>query len=104
MRDTRTACPILMCDTWKLCRILCRFQICSQKCQFLDSKKVFFLPYAIGDLYGHYAEPPKDQACQVSSLWHNLLWFGGTKSHQRTRSYELTLMLVRRFLGIIDDL
>ncbi len=41
-RDTRTACPILTYDTWKFCRILCRFQICSQKYQFHHSKKVDF--------------------------------------------------------------
>ena len=40
MCDTRTACPILMYDTWKLRRISCRFQICSQKYQFPYNKKV----------------------------------------------------------------
>ncbi len=65
---------------------------------FPIAKKLIFLPYAnlcklgeyIGDLYGHYAEPPKDQVCQVWFCWHNLLGFGGTNSHQRTPSHELT--------------
>ncbi len=40
---------------------------------FSIAKKLFFLLYAnlcklgdyMGHLYGHYAEPPKDQVCQV---------------------------------------
>ena len=35
-----------------------------------------------GDLYGYYAEPPKDQACQVSLHCRDLLRFGATNRHQ----------------------
>ncbi len=34
-----TACLILMCDTWKLSRILWRLQICTRKYLFPNSKK-----------------------------------------------------------------
>ena len=52
--------------------ILCRFQICIQKYQFPNSKKVHFLPYAnlckLGSgaaiLTFYYAEPSKDHMCQ----------------------------------------
>ncbi len=58
MRDTRTACPILMYDTLKDRRISCRFQICSQKYQFPHSKKVDFFALCkfmqIRRLYSRY--------------------------------------------------
>ncbi len=41
----------------------------------------------IGDLYGHYVGPSKDQACQVPLHCPDLQRFGGTNSHQTTRSY-----------------
>ena len=39
------ACLILVYDTWKFCRILSRFQICSNKYQFHNNKNlIFFTP------------------------------------------------------------
>ena len=66
MRNAGTACPILMCDTWKLARVLCRFKIYIQMYHFPNSKKVHFLPYAnlsklgSGTAIFYYAEPPKE--------------------------------------------
>ena len=36
------ACLILVYDIWKFCRILSRFQICSNKYQFQNNKKNYF--------------------------------------------------------------
>ena len=73
-----TTCPILMQDTSKICRILCRFQIHSQKYQFPHSKKLIFLPYAnlckLGDYIVHTgfkdAGPLGDQICQICFRQH----------------------------------
>ncbi len=69
MRDSTTACPILMCDTWKLPGILCRFQICTEKYQFPDSKKVNFFYICkfmqIRCLYSRY----EIQGCGTSRRW-----------------------------------
>ncbi len=82
-REAGTVCLILMCDTWKLARNLCRFQICIEKYQFPNSKKVQFLPYAnfcqVGNsavISFYYAEPSTDQMCRFFLfffLWGYLL-------------------------------
>ncbi len=93
-RDARTACPVLMCDTWKCCRILCRFQIWTQKYQIPDSKYLHFFTYANLCKLGHYvvditfqhAKPPEDQICQASFLYHKLHRFYAKSAHQLLRS------------------
>ncbi len=50
-RDTRTACLILMCETWKHLRILSRFQIWTQKYQIPDSKNLHFPSRVSGQGY-----------------------------------------------------
>ncbi len=87
-----------MCDTCNSVEFRVDFKSAVRKINFPIAKKLIFLPNAnlcklgeyIGDLYGHYAEPPKDWNCQVLLFCHDLLRFGGTNSHPRTPSHEFT--------------
>ena len=54
MWNTWTACPIFMCDTWKLYRILWRFQIWTLKYKIPYCKKIIFWHMQINWLYGSY--------------------------------------------------
>ncbi len=111
MLNTRTSCPILTCDTWKSCRILCRFQIW-RNIKFLIVKIFIFLTYAnlckLGDYWVNitfqHAEPPGDQICQVSFQYHKLNRFYGKSAHQLLRSSEMTQMWPPTILTILEFL
>ncbi len=60
----RTACQILMCDTWIKGRIVRRFQIWTQKCEFPASKKVHFLHMQI------YANQVTIWTISISHVWN----------------------------------